>query len=172
MIDLKDRWVTKAGVVVCDPDSETVLRLIASSKFNFKVTHPTHDINRFNEVSSVQIDTISHDDFILKAPRTVIPLEFASIDVDQYVFDLAKKQPGSKATIFGRVHAELQWLEDHGKYDLIRTLIYIISTLRNNSIPWGVGRGSAVNSYVLFLIGVHDIDSIKYDLNWREFMRE
>ena len=43
--------------------------------------------------------------------------------------------------------------------------------LKTNSIVWGVGRGSSVASYVLFLLGVHKIDSVKYNLDWREFLR-
>ena len=31
-----------------------------------------------------------------------------------------------------------------------------------NNIVWGVGRGSSVASYCLYLLGIHKIDSIKY----------
>jgi DNA polymerase III alpha subunit len=34
-----------------------------------------------------------------------------------------------------------------------------------------VGRGSSVASYVLFLIGVHKIDPIKYELPIEEFFK-
>ena len=44
--------------------------------------------------------------------------------------------------------------------------------MRKNKIVWGVGRGSSVASYVLYLIGVHKIDSIKYKLEWQEFLRD
>jgi len=50
-------------------------------------------------------------------------------------------------------------------------LIDTVDTLKTNSIVWGVGRGSSVASYVLFLLGVHKIDSVKYNLDWREFLR-
>jgi DNA polymerase III alpha subunit len=43
--------------------------------------------------------------------------------------------------------------------------------MRKNSLVWGVGRGSSVASYVLFLIGIHKIDSIKYNLNIEEFLK-
>ena len=55
--------------------------------------------------------------------------------------------------------------------DVLATLIYIINTLVDNNIVWGVGRGSSVSSYVLYLIGVHDIDSFKYDLKIEDFLR-
>jgi len=50
-------------------------------------------------------------------------------------------------------------------------MIYLVDFMRENEIVWGVGRGSSVASYVLYLIGVHRIDSIKFGLDWREFLR-
>jgi DNA polymerase III alpha subunit len=43
--------------------------------------------------------------------------------------------------------------------------------MRANNIVWGVGRGSSVASYVLFLIGIHKVDSLYYDLPIEEFLR-
>ncbi len=54
---------------------------------------------------------------------------------------------------------------------LLKTMKYIVDTLRENNIVWGVGRGSSVASYVLFLLGVHKIDSVKYDLPIEEFFK-
>ena len=48
---------------------------------------------------------------------------------------------------------------------------YIVDTLRENKVLWGVGRGSSVSSYVLFLIGIHKIDSVKYNLPIEEFFK-
>jgi DNA polymerase III alpha subunit len=50
-------------------------------------------------------------------------------------------------------------------------LKYLVDTLRENKILWGVGRGSSVASYVLYLIGVHKIDSLKYNLDIAEFLK-
>jgi DNA polymerase III alpha subunit len=55
--------------------------------------------------------------------------------------------------------------------DLLRWLKYFVDTAKQRNIIWGVGRGSSVASYVLYLIGVHKIDSIKYKLDWKEFLR-
>ena len=70
-----------------------------------------------------------------------------------------------------RVEQELEEYEKRGLYPLLRFMIYLVDTLRENDIVWGVGRGSSVASYVLYLIGVHRIDSIKYDLDYKEFFR-
>jgi DNA polymerase III alpha subunit len=70
-----------------------------------------------------------------------------------------------------RVSAELELFIQHNMMDLLFYLKYLVDTLRQNKIVWGVGRGSSVASYVLFLIGVHKIDSIKYDLDIKEFLK-
>jgi DNA polymerase III alpha subunit len=70
-----------------------------------------------------------------------------------------------------RVCEELKAFEERGMYDLLCYMIYLVDYMRENGIVWGVGRGSSVASYVLYLIGVHRIDSIQYGLDWREFLR-
>jgi DNA polymerase III alpha subunit len=47
----------------------------------------------------------------------------------------------------------------------------MVDTFREEKIVWGVGRGSSVASYVLYLLGVHKVDSLKYNLNVDEFLR-
>ena len=70
-----------------------------------------------------------------------------------------------------RVSTELELFIQYGMYDLLYYLKYLVDTMRKNNILWGVGRGSSVASYVLFLIGVHKIDSIKYQLDITEFLK-
>jgi DNA polymerase III alpha subunit len=71
-----------------------------------------------------------------------------------------------------RVSQELELYIKHGMYDILHVMKYIVDTLRENNVVWGVGRGSSVASYVLYLIGVHKIDSIKYKLPIEEFFKE
>lgn len=71
-----------------------------------------------------------------------------------------------------RVSQELELFIKHKMYDVLHVMKYIVDTLRENNIVWGVGRGSSVASYVLYLIGVHKIDSIKYKLPIEEFFKE
>lgn len=71
-----------------------------------------------------------------------------------------------------RVSKELELFIQHGMLDLLFYLKYLVDTMRENNIVWGVGRGSSVASYVLYLLGVHKIDSIKYELDIHEFLKE
>ena len=71
-----------------------------------------------------------------------------------------------------RVNQELELFIKNNMYDVLHCMKYIVDTLRENNIVWGVGRGSSVSSYVLYLIGIHKIDSIKYKLPIEEFFKE
>ncbi len=70
-----------------------------------------------------------------------------------------------------RVTQELELFINHNMFDLLFYLKYLVDTMRENNIVWGVGRGSSVASYVLFLIGIHKIDSLKYQLDISEFLK-
>jgi len=106
----------------------------------------------------------------------VIPDEYKNIDILSYVVDkLAEHTRGLSDDDFYeqavRVSAEMELYEKLDLMDVLRTLIFVINTLIENKVVWGVGRGSSVASYVLYLIGVHDVDSFKYGLNIEEFLR-
>jgi DNA polymerase III alpha subunit len=70
-----------------------------------------------------------------------------------------------------RVLEELQLFAQHDMIELLCYLRYLVDIMQQNNIIWGVGRGSSVSSYILFLIGVHRINSIKYDLDIQEFLK-
>lgn len=70
-----------------------------------------------------------------------------------------------------RVEVEWQAYKVHGLVPLLKYMVYLVDLMREHSIVWGVGRGSSVASYILFLIGVHKVDSLQYDLDFKEFLR-
>lgn len=70
-----------------------------------------------------------------------------------------------------RVATELELFAQHNMIDVLRYLKYLVDTMRYHNIVWGVGRGSSVASYCLYLIGVHKINSIKYELDIHEFLK-
>lgn len=70
-----------------------------------------------------------------------------------------------------RCGEELLLYQERDLFNLLRYLVYLVDTMKNNHVVWGVGRGSSVASYVLYLLGVHKIDSMYYDLDISEFLR-
>jgi len=61
--------------------------------------------------------------------------------------------------------------QERNMFNLLKYMKYLVDTLRKNNIVWGVGRGSSVASFVLFLIGIHKINSLYYDLSIDEFLK-
>ena len=53
----------------------------------------------------------------------------------------------------------------------VHYLKYLVDTMTQNQVIWGVGRGSSVASYVLYKLEVHRIDSLHYNLDVTEFLR-
>lgn len=95
-----------------------------------------------------------------------MPNEYKSFEIAEYVLSRCNTQIELE-----RVGKELLLFQERNLFDLLRFLKYLVDTLRKNHIIWGVGRGSSVASYVLFLLGVHRIDSLKYNLDIREFLK-
>jgi DNA polymerase III alpha subunit len=96
-----------------------------------------------------------------------IPEYYTSINVEEYVHNLCPDDAASKH----RIKTELAMYDARNLYDVLKLMIYIVDTLKKNNIVWGVGRGSSVASYVLYLLGVHRINSLTYNLDIQEFLK-
>lgn len=94
-----------------------------------------------------------------------IPEEYKNFDIEEFLVQQCPEEN------YQRLVEELLEFKARNMMMLLKTLKYLIDALRANNIVWGVGRGSSVASYVLFLLAVHRIDSVKYNLDWREFLR-
>lgn len=70
-----------------------------------------------------------------------------------------------------RVSLEFDLYDERGMLPVLRFLAYMVDVCKANNIVLGVGRGSSVASYVLYLLGVHKIDSLKYGLDIKEFLK-
>lgn len=95
-----------------------------------------------------------------------MPSEYYHMDIAQWLLEQCQTQEELQ-----RVGEELLLYQERDLFLLLKQLKYMVDTWRNNNIVWGVGRGSSVASYVLYLIGVHKINSMYYDLDIAEFLR-
>ena len=95
-----------------------------------------------------------------------MPQEYYEIDIAKWILDQCKTEEELQ-----RAGDELLKFHDRNMFPLLKYLKYLVDTMRRNNIVWGVGRGSSVASYILYLLGVHKINSIYYDLDIEEFLR-
>lgn len=70
-----------------------------------------------------------------------------------------------------RVKYEVQLYEEFHMTKLLRCMIWLVDYMQENSIFWGLGRGSSVSSYLLYLIELHMVDSVLYELDVKEFLK-
>tara|TARA_R110002020_G_scaffold208903_1_gene414789 strand:- start:413 stop:919 length:507 start_codon:yes stop_codon:yes gene_type:complete len=95
-----------------------------------------------------------------------MPQEYKELDIAEYLLNLCQTDAELQ-----RVGLELLEYQKIDFFDALCFLKYFVDTMRENNIVWGVGRGSSVASYVLYLLGIHKIDSIKYNLSPDEFFK-
>ena len=96
-----------------------------------------------------------------------MPQEYKELDIYNYLLDLCPQILKYQT----RVCEELAEFEKRGMYPVLKFLKYLVDTCDKNNVVLGVGRGSSVASYCLYLLGVHRIDSIKYELDIKEFLK-
>ncbi len=95
-----------------------------------------------------------------------MPEDYKNLDIAKYVLDLCEGEEELQ-----RAGEELLIFQEKDSFDLLRYLKFLVDMMRANNIVWGVGRGSSVSSFVLYLIGVHKINPIFYQLPIDEFLR-
>ena len=95
-----------------------------------------------------------------------MPKEYVDMDIAKFILD----QTNGYAEL-QRAGQELILFQERGLFPLLRYLKYLVDTMRANKVVWGVGRGSSIASFVLFLLGVHRINSLYYDLSIDEFLK-
>ena len=96
-----------------------------------------------------------------------MPNSYKQFDIEKFLIAQCTDKPEAKT----RVIEELNKFKELGHLNLLKFLHFLVTFMKENKIVWGVGRGSSVASYVLYLLGIHKIDSIQYRLDWKEFIR-
>jgi DNA polymerase III alpha subunit len=128
---------------------------------------PFDNVKQFNlHADSLELTQLV--DNIEYSKQFNIPQHYLELDAEQYIRNLVLHADAKRKA---RVETELNLFRTRNLFPVLQLLIYIVDTMRKHDLVWGVGRGSSVASYCLYLIGVHKIDSVKYDLNIREFLK-
>jgi len=157
----------KCHVVLCEESDDV-------DKFNTAMEEQGFD--KLQKYIPIDVDEKTFDGALQS--EWFMPDEYKRLDVDDWCLHKLMKIKNAThqdqilfSKEWNRTYEELEAFDERGMENLLRYMIYLVDFMRENNIVWGVGRGSSVASYVLYLIGVHRIDSIQFDLDWREFLR-
>jgi len=119
-----------------------------------KITHYTD-----TGMSVLEFDAINQNNWH-------IPETYKQLDIAKWVLEQCQNDEELQ-----RAGMELLLFQERDMFDLLKYLKYLVDIMRENNIVWGVGRGSSVSSFVLYLIGIHKVNSLYYDLSIDEFIR-
>ena len=133
------------------------------TQYNSSIKNTGADLSTLSKVPKRPTPILFDEQMINK---WYMPDEYYQIDVKKYLLDKCQTQEERD-----RIEQEYILFEKKKFIRVLQFLIYFIDILREKNVVWGVGRGSSVASFCLFLIGVHKINPLQYDLNITEFLR-
>ena len=70
-----------------------------------------------------------------------------------------------------RLRLERTEYETRELVPVLRLMMFLVDDFRSRDVLWGVGRGSSVASFVLYLIGITKINPIVHGLEIGEFLK-
>lgn len=103
-----------------------------------------------------------------------LPEHYKYMNVEEYLFNLVDliERDNLFEKRLQRLAKEIELFKHHKLENVLRVIIFIVDEFKRKNIVWGVGRGSSCSSYILFLIGLHDIDPVFYEIEIEDFLRE
>jgi len=154
-----------ADLLYLNPQQELIdIPIVDPEKYNNGIKSLYLDWKPLQKLEQL---TCSVEQFHKKNCETYwMPQEYYDLDIAKWVLDRCADQNELQ-----RAGQELLVYAERNLLPLLQYLKYLVDTMKQNNIVWGVGRGSSVSSFVLYLIGIHRIHSLKHNLNFEEFMR-
>lgn len=177
MIKLENRWIDPLGLVVFqergimelmyrDDPLESILventrgvDLLNTLCDDLKIKKPNLILYNKPTITIKEFDKKNQDTWL-------IPDDFLKVNMKEFL--LAKCVTEDE---MDRVILEYKLFEERGMEKILNLCLYMVTRFRENNVLWGIGRGSSVASYCLYLIGIHRIDSLKFNLDIGEFLR-
>ena len=173
MIELENRTILNDGTVICSESAAINILYLGRDLKNVIIANEDI-VTQYNRATSLLDQSfeqlISSTEGIFENcdwySSWFTPEPWADLNVEEYC--LVKCTTDYQRN---QVMYEMKLFEERKMLPVLKHLIWMVDHFRKHKIVWGVGRGSAVSSYVLFLIGINRIDPLKYNLDVREFLR-
>lgn len=167
-------WMNQNNQCILD-DQDVVTAWLREKEVKRAVFEDVEPINIYNDWCFAQdidatiqtMEEYTGDDYVEHCVSNWnLPDEYRTFSVHQYCLDKCDTSEKQQ-----RIALELGEFEKRGMIPVLVFLKYLVDTCKENNIVLGVGRGSSVASYCLYLLGVHKIDSLKYKLDIKEFLK-
>lgn len=169
---MEDRLLWADGTISVNPEKV--------AEYIFKIGDPsriatlelTQEVKDYNRVADVPIN-VKTECLINSPPSWVLPEHYKYLDLDEYLLGLIERV--EKDSLYEkriqRLSEEIYLFKSKNLDDVLKALIYVIDVLKEQNVVWGVGRGSSCSSYLLYLIGLHEVDPVAYDIDITDFLK-
>lgn len=137
---------------------------------NFYVDTSDGEMEKFNLYSDEKVKLAPSEkiDNNKRRDEWFMPDFYKTLNL-QELFDIMSKELPDIYKV--RVKYELSLYQEKGYDNFLRYCVYLSTLVNQKKIVVGCGRGSSCASYLLFLLGLHMVDSVKYDIDVREFLK-
>lgn len=153
-------------MLYADPNLEIErFQLTDPDTYNASILATSLDWPQIQQYQPLTMDIDKFDQ--LQQEQWFVPEQYQNFDIAKWVIDQCTNDHELQ-----RVGHELLLYQERNLFKLLVYLKYLVDTMRDHGIVWGVGRGSSVASFVLYKIGIHRIDSLYYDLDINEFLKD
>lgn len=176
-LELIDHLLWPDGSIQVTPDKviDFTFKLAARSKVDcLYVTEITPEIKKFNSLGEHRLTVKQTIDSSIFPPEWILPDRYKYLNLDEYLFGLVDKI--EKDSLYDkrveRLSHEIWLFKDQKLDDILKVLIYVIDIMIEKNIIWGVGRGSSCSSYLLYLLGLHEVDPVQYGIEITDFIRQ
>lgn len=144
--------------------SQILIEKTESEKFNKHCEELLDDMMILSDHNAI---TENIEEFHeLKQSTWFMPEEYKKFNIEKYVLDQCANAEETK-----RIQDELMLFESRNLIPVLQYIKYLVDTMRENKIVWGIGRGSSLASFVLFLIGINKVNPLLHNLDIHEFLR-
>ena len=154
--DLIDLYMTNPELTLRNTLTDTKIEFDPDLELNIIPELIKHELK---QISVEEFDTVTRNNWFM--PKT-----YQNLDIAEWLLKQCNHPDELQ-----RVGKELLMYQKRGLFPLLQYMKYLVDLMRKHDIVWGVGRGSSVSSFVLFLLGIHRINSLYYDLDIEEFLK-
>lgn len=173
IINLGNRIIDDNGNVVYFTDS--LIEMLYNGEIPSEILYPQDDpdVVAFNKFSYENLDDIYYT--LPTSIKTTqerkedwfYPDRYDEINLYEYFEKLIDNNDLQK----NRIYQEINLYKEKGFEKFLRFCIFLSDKIKENDWVIGVGRGSSCASYLLFLLKIHLVDSLKYNLDIKEFLK-
>lgn len=177
-VELNDRTLRFDGVSIIPPEfvADFLLRGITPAQLRLEST--TSETDLFNSWAG-DVLQVARQEPVNFSYSWKLPPKYLALDVQEYVSVVfGERLPAleydhtqTEQAIL-RVALELEEFSKRGLNDLLRVIIFVLDRFRETGQIYGVGRGSSCASFILFLLGLHVVDPIKFGVSLEEFFHD